>query len=403
MSILIRGGLLLDGTGREPLPGGAVLVEGKIISAAGSEREVPAPPDAEVIDAGGALIMPGMVNLHDHISRKSLRKPKPGLSFREQGAKLMAEPAEYLTLHSARNALEELLAGTTTVRDMGLAGYSSIILKRAINEGLITGPRLLPCGKPICITGGHTWMWAREADGVDEVRRAVREQVRAGADCIKLMGSGGLAHFPDEDPDVSEFNLDELQAGVLEAHKFRLRCAIHAFPAAAIKNAVRAGIDSIDHGVFMDEEALDLMLEHGTDLVPTLSGLAYVPRQYRSVGLVELSDEIDRRVIGPHKASVKAAWEAGIPIGVGTDTGGEIVEEMELIQSAAGLTAQQCLEAATRVSAGIAGLDDRLGTLEPGKLADVVLMDPDAVEDISKARSVALVLKEGTQVSGAML
>ena len=403
MAILIRGGLLFDGTGREPLPGGAVLVEGKRIAAVGLEREVSVPPDAGLIDAAGALIMPGMFNLHDHVARKSLRAPKPGLSFREQGAKLMAEPVEYLALHSARNALVELLSGVTTIRDMGLAGYSAIALRRAINEGLLTGPRLLPCGKPICITGGHAHPWSREADGPDEVRKAVREQIRAGADCIKFMGSGGLVAFPDEDPDVPEYNLDELQAGVFEAHKFHLRCAVHAYPAAAIKNAVRAGIDSIDHGVYMDEEAIDLMLEHGTALVPTMSGLAYLPRQYRSVGLIELSEEIERRVLGQHKVSVKAAYEAGIPIGVGTDTGGEVVEEMELLQEAAGLTSLECLEAATRVSAEIAGLADTLGTLEPGKLADVILVDPAAVEEISQAGNVRMVLKEGQPVAGALL
>jgi imidazolonepropionase-like amidohydrolase len=403
MAVLIRGGLLLDGTGRDPVPDGAVLIEGKRIASAGSERRISAPRNAEVIDAGGALMLPGLFNLHDHISRKSLRRPKPGLSFREQGAKLMAEPVEYLALHSARNAFDELLTGVTTIRDMGLAGYSAVVLKRAIDEGLLVGPRLLPCGKPICITGGHAHQWSREADGPDQVRKAVREQIKAGADCIKFMGSGGLVAFPDEDPDVPEYNLDELQAGVSEAHKFNLRCAVHAYPPTAIKNAVRAGMDSIDHGVYMDEEAIALMLAHGTALVPTMSGLAYLPRQYRSVGLVDLAEEIERRVLGQHKASVEAVWEAGIPIGVGTDTGGEVVEEMELLQEAAGLTEQQCLEAATRVSAQIAGLDGLLGTLEPGKLADVVLMDPAALEVIGRARNVQLVFKEGQPVAGDLL
>jgi len=402
-TILIRGGLLLAGTGREPLSGGALLIEGKYIMAAGPEREVAAPAGAEIIDAGGALIMPGMFNLHDHISRKSLRRPKPGVSFRVQGAKLMAEPVEYLALHSARNALDELQSGVTTIRDFGLAGYSNIALRRAIDEGLVTGPRFLVCGKPLCITGGHTWTWAREADGVDEVLQAVREQIRAGADCIKFMASGGLAHFPDEDPDVVEFNLDELQAGVFEAHKFRKPCAAHCYATMAIKNAVRAGIDSVEHGVYLDEEAIDLMLEHGTSMVPTISGLAFLQRQHRSLGMVDLADEIATRVLGPQMSSIRAAWEAGIPIGVGSDSAGEVVEEMELLQEAAGLTAPQCLEAATRVSAGIAGLGDQLGTLEPGKLADVVLMDAAAVDDISKARNVQLVIKEGKPVTGLLL
>ena len=175
MTILIRGGLLLDGTGREPLNGGAVLIEADRIASVGVERQVSAPPGAEVIDAEGALITPGMFNLHEHISRKILRRLQPGVSFREQGAKLMAQPFEYLMLHSARNALDEVQSGVTTIRNFGIPGNTDIILRRAINEGLITGPRVLASGKPICMTGGHAHQYSHEADGPNEVRKAVRE------------------------------------------------------------------------------------------------------------------------------------------------------------------------------------------------------------------------------------
>lgn len=401
MAMLICNGILVDGTDRDPIARGAVLVEGTRIVAAGPEGAVTAPANARVIDAENGTIIPGLINLHSHISRRHLRAAAPGVSSRERKARLGAEPHYYQVLHSARNVLDELRAGVTTIVDYGMAGFTAIALRRAIDENLVPGPRLRVAGNPICITGGHSHRLVREADGPDEVRKAVREQIKAGADCIKLMGSGGLGSFPDEDPDIVEMTLDEMRAGVEEAHKFRKRTAVHAYPTEAIKIALRAGIDSVEHGVFLDEEAVAMMRAASTALVPTMTGLTEVAFQHRANGRHDLFQAIVERVLKPHMSGVRMAVEAGLRVGTGSDSGGEIVEEMELIQEASGLSNLDCLRGATRVSAEIAGIVTMTGTLEPGKHADLVVVGGQPLERLADLRKPRWVLRNGQLFEGA--
>jgi imidazolonepropionase-like amidohydrolase len=400
-ALVVHNCTLVDGTDRDPITRGAIVIEGTRIAAVGAEASVRAPRGARVLDAGGGTVIPGLINLHDHTTRKGLRQPATGLSFRDEGKLALSEPYEFLVLRAANGVLAELQSGVTTIRDFGLPGATAIAVKRGINAGLIPGPRMVIAVNPVAITGGHAYQWAREADGADDVRRAVREQIRSGADCIKLMASGGLIGFPDEDPDVPELTLEEMTAGIEEAHKFHRRTAAHAYPAVAIKNAVLAGIDSIEHGVYLNEECVALMRKRGVALVPTISGLSHLPYQFESIGRSDLYQEVIDRVIRPHGDAIRMAIEAGLRVGTGSDTGGELVEEMELIQEAAGLSNLDCIRAATRVSSEIVGLERQIGTLEVGKAADLVVIGGQPLDSLADLRRPRWVVRDGRVFDGA--
>lgn len=400
-ALVIHNATVVDGTDADPLTRGVVVVEGDRIAAVGTESAVRVPRGARSYDADGGTVIPGLVNLHDHIARKGLRQPSTTLSFRDEGKLLLSEPYEFLALHTASNVLKELRSGVTTIRDFGLPGASAVAMKRAINAGLLPGPRLVIAVNPVCTTGGHAYQWSREADGPDDVRKAVREQIRAGADCIKLMASGGLIGFPDEDPDVPELTPDELRAGIEEAKKHHKRTAAHAYPVQAIKNAVEAGIDSIEHGVYMNEECIALMKERGTDYVPTISGIAHLPHQFESIGRHDLYQELLQRVMQPFGQGIRMAVEAGLRVGTGSDTAGELVEELEILQEVGGMTNLQAIRAATRVSSEIIGLEQTIGTLEVGKSADLVVVAGQPLDRLDDLRRPRWVVRSGQVFDGA--
>jgi len=360
---------------------GRVIVENDTIVEVG-ESTGSIPAGATVLDAAGTTIIPGLHNLHDHMSRKALRSVSTSAGFRSQSDNLMREPAEYLAYHAAANLRQQLSSGVTTIRDFGLPGAGGIQAMRAINNGVIPGPRLIAGGDPICITGGHSSVWgAMEADGPVGVLRAVRAQIGRGAAVIKFMGSGGLGTYPDEEPGIPEFTIEELTAGVTEAHKFHRRTATHAYSTEAITNAVVAGSGTIEHGTFMDDTVIALMLEHGTAYVPTLSSVAGIAWKHRLAGDEYLFERISSEIIGRHMQSVRDAWAAGVPVGTGTDSSGEVVEELELIAEATGAGILEVLASATRTASAIAGLSDTTGTLAPGLAAELVVVDGDLLAD----------------------
>ena len=401
MYTVIENALILTGK-----PGG-VIENGSVVVDRGRIAEVsdsPAPSTGEVnrIDATGCTITPGLFNMHDHIARKRLRISDKTTTYRAQADILMRQPLPFLALHSAANVLAQLRSGVTHMRDFGLPGSTGIQTARAVNQGVIPGPTILAGGDPICITGGHSSNWgAMEADGPVGVMTAVRKQIIAGASVLKFMGSGGLGTYPEEDPGIPELTPEELTAGISEAHKFGKRTATHAYSTQAVLNAVRAGTGTIEHGAFLDEEAVAAMVERGTGLVPTLSSVIAIAFQHRLVGNDDMYKRILEDIVGRHMESVRMAWNAGVPVAAGTDTSGEVVEELKLITEATGAPIIDVLRCATATAAELAGVESHTGTLEPGKAADIVVAEGDLLkEGWQVLRRPRTVFKDGISYSG---
>lgn len=377
-----------------------VLVEDGRIAAVGPDSDVARLEDATEVDASGFTILPGLIDCHVHLCLGA----EPDVV-----ATIAAEPPAFTLLKAARFARLTLEAGFTTVRDLGARDDGIIALKRAIAEGLTSGPRILAAGRVICMTGGHARFIGREADGPVEVVKAVREQVAAGADLIKLIASGGVL-TPGTSPDRPQMTQEELAAGVAEAGRAGRRVAAHAHGAEGMKNAVRAGVHSIEHGTLLDDEAAALMREQGVFLVPTLSALAMTVEQGTVCGIpVEAVDKA-KAIRARHEASVKLAHRSGIPIALGTDAGtpanhhGENAQELERLV-ALGLSPMEAICAATSAAARLLGLADELGTVEAGRLADLLLVKGNPLERIELLRDrdrIAGVMQGGRFVAGPL-
>ncbi len=378
MSLVLRGLTLIDGRGGRPLPNVSVLIEGNKIAAVDSNGSFQAPDNAEVMDLAGKFLLPGMMDLHMHMYSAD-DPPSPRV-----------EPEAYTALVAARNLNKHLMAGVTTVRDVATQRAINISAARAVKEGLIPGPRVFACGMFICQTGGHgsgNPLCAREAKGVADVREAVREQWRAGADWIKVTLNGYR--------DVLEFTYEELEALVDESHRLGRKVACHASILPATKNAVKAGVDTIEHGCHLDEAVADEMARKGIPLIPT--GKVYV-------GMVEKKEELwlrpeNVRILekraSTHKEAIQLALKAGVKIGAGTDWSLIFLPDELKFMVDAGLTPMQAIQSATQVGAEILGIADQVGTIEPGKLADMIVVDKDPLADITSLSHVSMIIQSG--------
>jgi imidazolonepropionase-like amidohydrolase len=300
-------------------------------------------------------------------------------------------------------ARQTLLAGVTTIRDMGGKDGIDLGLKQAINSGLIPGPRMLVSGKLICMTGGHGWRIGQEANGPDEVRRAAREQIKVGADIIKLMATGGVM-TPGVQPGSEQFTEAEMRAGVEEAHKAGKKTATHAMGTQGILNALRAGIDSIEHGVYLNEEAVSLMVKRNVPFIPTISALYHIETKGVEAGIPDYAVEKTLMVKPHHQESIRMAREAGVIVAAGTDAGtpfnlhGENLSEIKLLVDYGGFSPMAAIEAGTRVSARTLGLENELGTIEEGKTADLIMVSGNPLENIDillERKSICLVMQGG--------
>ncbi len=330
-----------------------------------------------VLDCSGRFVVPGLIDCHVHITSNG----EPN----ELGT-LRNDPPPVRAWKAAENARRTLHAGFTTVRDLGAAEALNVHLARAVESGLIEGPRILAAGMGVTMTGGHGHGFiAREADGPDEVRKAVREQLRSGATAIKLFASGGVL-TPGVDPRSPSFTEAEMAAGVEEAHKAFRIVGAHAQATQGIKNAIRAGVDSIEHGVWLDEEAIGLMLERGTYLVATLTAPAVMAEADASAGVAPFAVEKSNLVLADHLASFAAAVRAGVKVAMGTDQGtplsrpGENAQEI-VRMAANGLSNAAALLSATAWAADL--LKVEAGRLTPGLLADILVLDRDPLNDIT--------------------
>ncbi len=403
MTTVIQCGLLIDGNGGDPVSGATVVIEGGVIVAVNRDGAIP--PGAEVIDAGGLTVMPGMIDAHVHL----MNRPPKSLEQR-LGTPFSLQVAEALT--NARISLDH---GFTTLRD---AGGTPRGVKRAIDEGLFPGPRLRIAISAISQTGGHgdstmaNGISTRSTnplevpfnlvDGADSARKTTREILRAGADQIKIMTSGGVLS-PNDEPGATGMTPDEIAAVVYEAHAAHKTVMSHAQASQGILNAVLAGVESIEHGIYLNDEIIEEMLKRGTFLVATLIAPVSVLRlaEESPGSMPSWGVRKSKEVIGDHQASFKYAVERGVRIAMGTDTGvgkhGTNAGELQLMVDQ-GMTPMAAIVATTKTAAECVCLSHLVGTIEVGKRADLLAVrgNPlDGVSVLEKPESFALIMKDG--------
>lgn len=373
-----------------------VFVEGdRIVKVAEGSMAIPRDV-ARKISLAGHTLLPGFIDSHVHLCLDGSADPV--------GA-AMSEKLPMTALKAAQFAHRTLMGGVTSVRDMGGREGIDLSLRDAIRSGLVSGPRMLASGLVICITGGHGWQMGREADGPDEVMKAAREQIRAGADIVKFMATGGVM-TPDVEPGSEQFTEDELRAGIHEAHKAGKKTATHAMGTQGILNALCAGIDSIEHGVFLDEETVSWLVKHEVPLVPTISALHHIISKGVEAGIPAFAVEKTHRVKPFHLESVRMAREAGVRVAMGTDAGtpfnahGENLGELKRLVEL-GYTPMEALESGTRIASQVLGCEKDLGTVEEGKLADLIVVAGNPFEDIDllfKPGAIHLIMQGGELV-----
>ena len=390
---VIRNVTLLDGTGAAPVPGQALIVEGRRISWIGPEAQLPEGSDGHAIDGQGGTIMPGMINCHVHLTNDG----SPDLFGQvERDSVTVSALRGYLNLQAT------LESGVTSVRDCGAANGIALDLARAVDDGLVPGPRIRAAGRVITMTGGHGHFIGREADGPAGVRQATRAEIKAGAHFIKAMATGGVL-TPGVTPTQTALQPDELEAVAREAHNSGRRAACHAIGNAGIKNAVRAGIDSIEHAYYLDDEALELMIDRGTYIVPTLLAGHQIISNGQAGRVPPWITEKSLASAERHRESFAAAVKSGLKIAAGTDAGtpfnphGDLPAELKLMVEY-GLRPADAVVAATRNAAENLGLLQDTGTIEVGKRADLLLVDGDPVADISCLSRVSYVVSNGTAI-----
>ncbi len=373
-----------------------VLIEGERIVRVW-QGEGSFPDGVPKVKIQGYTLLPGLIDAHVHLCLDGSPDPMEVLE---------RTPDALLALRIARHARQTLLGGVTSVRDMGGKNGVDLVAREAIRDGIVVGPRMLASGRPIVMTGGHGWQMAREADGPEELRKAAREQIKAGADVIKLMATGGVMTRGME-PGSAQLTEEEMRAAVEEAHKAGRRTAAHAQGAQGILNALRAGIDSIEHGVFLDQRSLDYMLEKDIPLVPTISALQCIEENGVRAGIPDFAVEKTKRLKSDFLQSINMAREAGVRVAMGTDAGtpfnfhGQNLRELELLVSLGGFSPGEAIRAATHVGAQVLGLEKELGTIEEGKLADLIVVRGNPLEDLSLLRNkgeILWILKGGKPV-----
>jgi imidazolonepropionase-like amidohydrolase len=403
---VLKAAALFDGKSDTLMTPGLVVITGNRIAAVGPNAAVPA--GAEVIDLGEATILPGFIDAHTHLSFPY--SDEYSKSELENLQKTVAERA----LDASVNARVTLMAGFTTVRDVGSADYIDVGLRNAIAHGEIPGPRMLVAVHALGSTGGHCddeagfreGLFGHESgplDGVingpDQARYGVRLNHKYGADVIKVCASGGVLSLTD-DVDTPQLTQEELNAIVDEAHALRRKTAAHAHGAEAAKRAIRAGIDSVEHGSFLDDEALDMMKQRGTYLVPTLMAAQGLQEKFdRNIYMPPAVAAKAHLAIGSMHTTFQRALAKGVKIGLGTDAAvyphGRNAEEFHQMVDL-GMKPAAALKAGTSADADLLGLPDKIGTLEPNKLADVVAVPGNPLENIRQTEHVFFVMKEGT-------
>jgi imidazolonepropionase-like amidohydrolase len=411
-SAAILAGRLVDGTGRSPLTDAVVLIEGDHIVKVGSRHEIPVPPNATVINADNHTLIPGLIDVHVHVHT-------PGGMITNYGLAEAREPQGLLALRALSYVRRDLTMGYTVLRSLGSPAYIDVALRDAIAEGTATGPRLLVAGQGLSVTGGHMDKpyWAPEVtvagrtgvcDGPEACRRAARLQFKRGADLIKL-NACSEAFYHLEPPWGQEMTYDEMAAACEVAHWLHRKVAAHTSGGSGVTDAIRAGVDSLEHAHWLSDEQIALMVERGTFYVPTLAvNSRSVELGPEAIGVTSAEWQWLLKVNEDKWETLRRAKAAGVKIATGSDAGfvvdhGANARELEELVKG-GFTPLEAIEAATRIAAQCLGLEDELGTIEPGKRADLVLVAGNPLDDIrilQDRAKIAQVLLGGREVERA--
>ena len=391
---VIHAGNVLDVRTGKLTPNQTIVVEnGKIVSIGAGGNDA----SATVIDLSDKTVLPGLIDAHTHLTMN------PSFGYETLGISVPRE-----ALIGAKNAKTTLEAGFTTVRNVGASGYADVALRDAINAGDVPGPRMLVSGPPLGITGGHCdddllpfdfhATADGVADGVENVQHKTREVIKYGADVIKICATGGVLSKGD-DPNAAQFTLEEMKAIVADAHRLGRKVAAHAHGAQGVIWASEAGVDSVEHGHLMNDEAIATLKKNGTYLVPTLYLIDWQRENAAKANLPQFLQAKMKMVSEVGKGNAKKAFQAGVKIGLGTDAAvyphGLNAHELNVYVKDLGMTPLQAIQTATINDADLLGLSSKIGTLESGKSADIIAVDGDPLQDVTILQNVRFVMKEG--------
>jgi imidazolonepropionase-like amidohydrolase len=401
--VVLKASRMIDPGREEPIEDAVVVVRGDRVEASGPASSVTIPAGARAIDLSGYTILPGLMDCHVHIT---------GVPGDGGDTQKLRETAVHDGIRGAAHAKITLEAGFTTIRNVGSGNYADAALRDLIEEGVVPGPRMWVATRGLGATGGHADIngWSSDlelpgtaeiADGVDELRKAVRTQIKNGADLIKVTATGGILSVGDA-VTHQQYSLEELQAIVETAGMLGVKVAAHAHSPLGMNDAIRAGVASIEHGSLIDDEGIRLMKERGTFMVPTLYTLDFIIEEGASNGVPRYAVDKAKSIAKEQRERLSAAFHAGVPFAYGTDAAvfphGRNARDFRILVEELDVRPIEAIRTATVNAAELIGIADRAGTLEPGKWADVIAVAGNPLEDITLLEKVRFVMKGGVVI-----
>lgn len=389
MKTVLKNCNVIDGIVNEVVSASYLVIENEEIKEIGL-GEPQTKPEDQVINCEGKYVMPGLIDCHVHLVWDGGEDPQAVIHHQEN---------DVIALSAYKHALDTLKIGITTVRDVGSPDRTVLNVRNAINNKSLQGPTIIASGAPICMTGGHVYYLGYESDGPDEVRKNTRLVMKEGADLVKVMATGGIYTYGEE-PGSPQLTLEELKAAKEEAAKKNKKVAAHADGLEGIMNCLEAGIDTIEHGIYADTKALQIMKEQGTFLVPTM---VVMKQLANSENIPDWALVKAKAIMEPHKAMLQEAIQMGVKIASGTDCGGPetppeyYFEELEILHEN-GMAPIDVIHASTRVAAECLGIEDR-GVLAEGKKADLLIIDENPLENLSVLKREKKVMKNGVFIT----